>query len=319
MGKAKRRPRWQRWLALGALTPVLAGGCASSCPTCGSGFIAEGPASPPPYTYVYSEGPGNTTLQGVVDGSGFLATVDVPPARTQITLAARNKPQPRDIKAIVVTSNVEPEKPKPVEIVQTDAQEDLTPPVQLPVAHSQPLPRPASAQPPAKVESMWTEEALLEAMKQGSRGSEPVVAKAREAAPAPAPAPVPAPAKVEAAPTDLKLVPDVFEMKPLKAEVEPPKPAMEPVEHLVNGYGHAEDYTWLAGEVQVSRGKGYRLRYAGFDESDQYGGSVTLMDDPKLESLQDGQFIKVRGRIINPEGKAIAPPFRVDSLEVQKP
>jgi hypothetical protein len=43
------------------------------------------------------------------------------------------------------------------------------------------------------------------------------------------------------------------------------------------------------------------------------------MDDPKLEGLQDGQFIKVRGRIVNPEGKAIAPPFRVDALEVQKP
>jgi hypothetical protein len=256
-------------------------------------------------------------LQGVVDGTGFLATVDVPPARTQITLAARNKPQPRDIKPIVVAANVEPESTTPVGVVQTDVHEDRTPPVQMPVAHSQPLPRPANPQPPAKVESMWTEEALVEAMKQGSRGSEPAVAKARETAPSPAPAA--APAQVEAAPTDLKLVPDVFEMKPLKAEVEAPKPAVEPVEQLVNGYGHADDYTWLAGEVQVSRGKGHRLRYAGFEESDQYGGSVTLMDDPKLEGLQDGQFIKVRGRIVNPEGKAIAPPFRVDALEVQKP
>src|SRR5262249_29636475 len=43
------------------------------------------------------------------------------------------------------------------------------------------------------------------------------------------------------------------------------------------GYGHAEDYTWLSGQVeQWGHNKIYRLRYASVDETDAHGGSVTL-------------------------------------------
>jgi hypothetical protein len=191
---------------------------------------------------------------------------------------------------------------------------------------TQPLPRPSEAQPSLKVEPQWIEAVKAETpavdapktevLKSGPQVRPPVLiiiesygppkeeVKPAQVEPPPTPAPTPLP---EPMPVDASETP------------KPMEPAPAPTPDIVNGYGHAEDYCWLAGEVQFSRGKGWRLRYAGFDEADQFGGSVTLMDDAKLETLQDGQMLKVRGRLVNPDGKTIAPPYKVESLEVVTP
>lgn len=83
-------------------------------------------------------------------------------------------------------------------------------------------------------------------------------------------------------------------------------------------YGHADDYTWISGQVQYSRlSKSWRLRYAPVDQVDAYGGSVTPVwdvDDKQLENLQDGQFIRVQGRMQDVEAKTPAPRYRVSSV-----
>jgi hypothetical protein len=82
-------------------------------------------------------------------------------------------------------------------------------------------------------------------------------------------------------------------------------------------FSHADDYRWLKGQVQYSPfNKTWRLRYASVDETDRYGGSVTLMSDRDLDSnLKDGQYVSVQGGLMDPEGKGTAPTYRVDSLQ----
>ena len=81
-------------------------------------------------------------------------------------------------------------------------------------------------------------------------------------------------------------------------------------------FSHAEDYSWLSGQIQHSRiAKAWRLRYASVDEVDPYGGSVTLMDDARVAGLKDGDFVRVHGRFVNPEGKGIAPPYEGDFIQ----
>jgi hypothetical protein len=87
-----------------------------------------------------------------------------------------------------------------------------------------------------------------------------------------------------------------------------------------SSFGHAPDYSWLSGEVEYSRiSKGWRLRYASVDEEDTYGGSVTLMEHPLLRGLKDGQYVRVQGRLSNPEVRSSAPQFLIDSLQPLQP
>jgi hypothetical protein len=80
-------------------------------------------------------------------------------------------------------------------------------------------------------------------------------------------------------------------------------------------FAHAEDYQWLRGQVQFSHiSKSWRLRYASVDESDKYGGSVTLVGD-QMDSLKDGQYVQIRGKIVEAEGRSTAPGYQVDAIE----
>jgi hypothetical protein len=80
-------------------------------------------------------------------------------------------------------------------------------------------------------------------------------------------------------------------------------------------YAHADDYSWLRGEVEYSRiSKGWRLRYASVDEDDKYGGSVTLSGE--TEKLKDGMHIMVKGQMQNPEARGISPLYHADSVEM---
>src|SRR5262249_32012986 len=82
-----------------------------------------------------------------------------------------------------------------------------------------------------------------------------------------------------------------------------------------SSFGHADDYSWLRGEVEFSKlANGWRLRYASVDENDAYGGSVTLSG--AVGTLTDGQHVYVRGQLHDPDTRRAAPSYRVDSIEV---
>jgi hypothetical protein len=78
-------------------------------------------------------------------------------------------------------------------------------------------------------------------------------------------------------------------------------------------YGHAEDYTWLRGEVRHTR-KGWHLRYASLDETDPHGGSVMLADDGPLSELKDGEIFVVKGRLQDPNSHQSSPAYMVSEI-----
>jgi hypothetical protein len=83
-------------------------------------------------------------------------------------------------------------------------------------------------------------------------------------------------------------------------------------------FAHAQDYSWLSGQLQHLRAKDcWRLRYASVDEDDPYGGSVTLTDDKGLlANCHDGQYIRITGRLLNAADRSIAPAYQLDSIQV---
>ncbi|HLJ95673.1 MAG TPA: hypothetical protein VKU02_21030 [Gemmataceae bacterium] len=80
-------------------------------------------------------------------------------------------------------------------------------------------------------------------------------------------------------------------------------------------FEHTDDYGSLSGQLQHTH-KGWRLRYASVDEMDTYGGSVTLTDETRLSGLKDGDLVRVHGRLLNPEDRAIAPAYQIMSIQV---
>jgi hypothetical protein len=81
-------------------------------------------------------------------------------------------------------------------------------------------------------------------------------------------------------------------------------------------FAHADDYHWLRGRVEYSHiSKTWRLRYANVDETDKYGGSVTLTADRGLGSLKDGQRVTVQGNLLDTQQKGAAPIYQVESIQ----
>jgi hypothetical protein len=105
--------------------------------------------------------------------------------------------------------------------------------------------------------------------------------------------------------------------------VQPPAPARKSFVDITarSCFGHADDYSWLSGELQYSHlSKAWRLRFASVDEVDPWGGSVTLVCDRPSAEFKDGVCVRVRGHIDEGAGKNSAPPYQVDSIQViEKP
>jgi hypothetical protein len=63
-------------------------------------------------------------------------------------------------------------------------------------------------------------------------------------------------------------------------------------------FGHAADYSWVSGELQfVHAHNAWRLRYASVDESDRYGGGVTLICTTPMTQFHDGQQVRIEGHV----------------------
>jgi hypothetical protein len=80
-------------------------------------------------------------------------------------------------------------------------------------------------------------------------------------------------------------------------------------------FAHGNDYTWLCGQVEYSRlSQSWRLRYASVDEPDRFGGSVSLAPNAKVQTLKDGQYVRVTGHLIDRDAAGPAPAYQVDSI-----
>ncbi len=79
-----------------------------------------------------------------------------------------------------------------------------------------------------------------------------------------------------------------------------PKPEPEPKEVPVPSQAHAKNYGWLIGELQRVHAPGHqwKLRYAPLDEHDEWGGSVVLAPDARLDQCKNGDQVYVEGEII---------------------
>ncbi len=80
--------------------------------------------------------------------------------------------------------------------------------------------------------------------------------------------------------------------------------------------GHAADFGWVVGELAYSHSKKeWRLRYAGLDADDKFGGSVTLTGVGDFEGvMESGKLVHVEGEVLDKDSKA-APRFRVTALK----
>jgi len=120
------------------------------------------------------------------------------------------------------------------------------------------------------------------------------------------PAPLPS---IVAKPAPKKPTPPIEFVEDLSAKKATPLPTIK------TKTGRADDYTWLCGQLQYwPLHKSWRLRYAGLDEVDPYGGSVTLADGVRGADAKDGQYVRVEGRLIDPAVKSIAPAYAVESI-----
>lgn len=79
--------------------------------------------------------------------------------------------------------------------------------------------------------------------------------------------------------------------------------------------GQAENFKSVTGQVQSYR-KTLRLRYAAVDQDDIYGGMVILDGGEELGPLRDGQHVRVRGVLVEPERRGGAAHYRVQSVEI---
>jgi hypothetical protein len=82
-------------------------------------------------------------------------------------------------------------------------------------------------------------------------------------------------------------------------------------------FGHAPDYAWLSGQVEHSRILGaWRLRYASVDESDRFGGSVTLVENSQAGYLRDGDYVRVEGHLVDPSSTDHSPAYNIEAFKI---
>ena len=78
------------------------------------------------------------------------------------------------------------------------------------------------------------------------------------------------------------------------------QPKSEPAELPVPNHAHAENYGWLIGELQRVHAPSHqwKIRYARLDEHDEWGGSMILAPDARLDQCRNGDKVYVEGEIL---------------------
>jgi hypothetical protein len=83
-----------------------------------------------------------------------------------------------------------------------------------------------------------------------------------------------------------------------------------------------EGYTWLRGIVTPDpQGVGWRIKYSDNPlDDDQYGGSLKIVGDEKIESLLEEDVVLVKGRVdTSARDRNGKPVYRVENLQRLKP
>jgi len=85
-------------------------------------------------------------------------------------------------------------------------------------------------------------------------------------------------------------------------------------------FAHDPNYHWLVGTLAYSKIQdAWVLRYASVEDSDRYGGSVTLVYSGRLNAFKSGQRVRVEGHLIDPESRQIRPAFEAKSIRPAGP
>jgi len=111
------------------------------------------------------------------------------------------------------------------------------------------------------------------------------------------------------------------------ADVEPqPKPPakIEPkIESRSDMYGHADDYSWLKGRLHKVHVPGveWKIRYLPIDEVDQWGGSMVLAPDIRLEDFNHLDVVYIKGKQLadRPSLYVSGPLYRIESIHDLSP
>jgi hypothetical protein len=86
-------------------------------------------------------------------------------------------------------------------------------------------------------------------------------------------------------------------------------------------FDHADDYTWLTGRLEYLYVRNlWRIRYAGCDEEDLYGGSLVLTASFPVSEFKEGQLLHVEGSILHAEAPDHdgRPLYQVHAIQVLK-
>ena len=84
-------------------------------------------------------------------------------------------------------------------------------------------------------------------------------------------------------------------------------------------FGHASDYSWLQGKVRRWSHEYWELRFCEYETGDErtdarWGGRVLLEDSARFERLQDGNVIRVEGRVRIPTLTPGIPGFALPAI-----
>ena len=71
-----------------------------------------------------------------------------------------------------------------------------------------------------------------------------------------------------------------------------------PPVQVMGEYGQGPNYAWLQGRIDRHYRGHYNLRYCDPTQADYWGGKVRLIEDRKLDGLEDGDVIFIEGEII---------------------
>lgn len=83
-------------------------------------------------------------------------------------------------------------------------------------------------------------------------------------------------------------------------------------------FAHAADYSWMIGNLEYISypDNAWRVRYASLDETDPYGGSVTLTETGPMDKYKkDGQIVRIEGELLKTTGRRGNALYRVRSIQ----
>lgn len=80
-------------------------------------------------------------------------------------------------------------------------------------------------------------------------------------------------------------------------------------------FGRTDGFKSVTGQVQMWK-RTVRVRYAPVDQEDTYGGFVILEGGSDVTRLRDGQHVRIRGVLIQPEERNGSAHYRVQGIEI---